>query len=187
MLVATAVTAITAAIVTHKISTSLYAAKETVSASKSQIASKLAANSLVPAEIAPSISPCLEYRVISPTLSEYKSIKSQSYLTIEELYTRYAPLRCMRSSHLTVQNLYMKYVLLNTVKSLLSTRSTSSISTRSARLILRILLIMIIKNLYKRFEKFAEKIVPDTSKCIQHSLDSQNKSTVSLLVSLSVN
>ena len=66
----------------------------------------------------------------------------------------------------------MRYVLLNTIKLLLSIRSTSLISTRSTRLTLRILLIITIKNLYKRFEKFIKKIVSNTLKCTQHSLDS---------------
>ena len=168
MLVATAIIAaivITAAIATHKISTSSHAAKKTIFASKSQIASKLAANPLVLAKITSSISSCLEYRAISSILSEYKLMKSQSYLTIDELYTRYASLRYIRSSYLTMQDLYMRYASLNTIKSLLSTRSTSSISTRATHLISRILSIITIKNLYKRFEKTIEKIISDTLKC----------------------
>ena len=183
---ATAATAIaTAATATHETSTSPHAAKKTTSASKSQIASKLAANPLVPAEIAPPTSPCPEYRAISPAPPEYEPMKPQSYLTIDELYTRYAPLRCMRSSHLTIQDLYMRYAPLNSTKSSSSTRPTSSISTRSTRLTSRILSIITIKDLYKRFEKSTEKIAPNTPKCTQHSsgshsLASQNKPAISL-------
>ena len=78
----------------------------------------------------------------------------------------------------------MRYISL---KLLLSTRLTSLISTRltllvSTHLILRILFIIIIKNLYKRFKKLVEKIVSNTLKYTQHSLNSQNKSTASLLI-----
>ena len=66
----------------------------------------------------------------------------------------------------------MRYAPLNSAKSLSPTRST--------RLTSRILLIMTIKDLYKRFEKSAEKTAPGTPKCTQHSLDSQNKPAASL-------
>ena len=139
----------TAATATHETSPSPHAAKETTSASKSQIASKLAANPLVPAEIAPSTSPCPEYRAISSTPPKYKSMKSQSYLMIDKLYTRYAPLRYIRSSHLTMQDLYMRYASLNTIKLLILTRSTSS--TRSIYLISRILSIIMLRILSQAF------------------------------------
>ena len=103
-LVATAATAIAIAIATNKTSTSLYAVKITAFASKSQIASKLAANPLVPAEIASSTSPCLKYRAISPASPKYRLMKSQSYLTIDDLYTRYASLKyaSLSRSYLTM-------------------------------------------------------------------------------------
>ena len=98
--IAVIVTATTTA--TNEISTSLYATKKTIFVSKSQIASNFASNSLVSAEIASSISSYLEYRAISSTSSEYKLIKSQSHLTMKNLYTRYSPLKHARSFYLTI-------------------------------------------------------------------------------------
>ena len=73
----------------------------------------------------------------------------------------------------------MRYALLSFAK--------LSLATRSTRLTPRTLSIITIKDLYKRIEKSAEKIALGTLKCTQHSLGSQNKSTASLSVSLSVN
>ena len=88
MLIAIIATAIVTAIATNEISTSSDATKKTISASKSQIVSKLTANPLVPAKIASSASsplkhqaisslkslstsPLLIYRAISPSSLEY--------------------------------------------------------------------------------------------------------------------
>ena len=171
------VIATTTATTINKISTSSHAIKITTFASKSQIASNIIANPLVPTEISLSeslsASPLLAYRAILSISPEYKSIKSQNHLTMNDLYTRYAPLKHAKSSYLTMQDLYMKYASL---KSLSFTRLTSLISTRftsssSTRLTSRTLFIITIKNLYKRFKKFVEKIVSNTLKCTQHSLN----------------
>ena len=187
----------TAATAKNETSTSSHAAKETASASRSQIASKPTANPLIPMETPTSpplkhqaissseslsASPLPAYRAISPPPPEYQA-KSQNYLTIDDLHARYTPLEYIRSprSHLTVQDLYTRYAPLKHARSSHLTIQdlymryaplNSAKSSSSTRLTPRTLPIMTIKDLYKRIEKSAEKIAPGTPKCTQHSLGS---------------